>query len=101
MVLELGPPLFGEPEAGWEWQMTLEADLVELSPSRCSTMTWAMRGVASPRSSACSASSATLTSPFWIEWRVVRTGGLADLAGTVAALFAGLTALPAFPTVVH
>ncbi len=30
MVLELGPPLFGEPEAGREWQMTLEADLTEL-----------------------------------------------------------------------
>ncbi len=30
MVLELGPPLFGEPEAGREWQMTLEADLAEL-----------------------------------------------------------------------
>ena len=30
MVLELGPPLFGEPEAGYEWQMTLEKDLTEL-----------------------------------------------------------------------
>jgi len=30
MVLELGPPLFGEPEAGREWQITLEADLAEL-----------------------------------------------------------------------
>ena len=30
MVLELGPPLFGEPQAGYEWQMTLEADLTEL-----------------------------------------------------------------------
>ena len=29
LVLELGPPLFGEPEAGYEWQMTLEADLKE------------------------------------------------------------------------
>ena len=27
MVLELGPPLFGEPEAGREWQETLEKDL--------------------------------------------------------------------------
>ena len=30
LVLELGPPLFGEPEAGYEWQMTLEKDLTEL-----------------------------------------------------------------------
>jgi len=29
LVLELGPPLFGEPEAGYEWQATLEADLKE------------------------------------------------------------------------
>eukprot|EP00900_Chrysochromulina_parva_P012551 jgi/Chrpa1/21297/Chrysochromulina_OHIO_Genome00025762-RA len=29
LVLELGPPLFGEPEAGYEWQVTLEADLKE------------------------------------------------------------------------
>jgi hypothetical protein len=29
LVLELGPPLFGEPEAGYEWQCTLEADLKE------------------------------------------------------------------------
>jgi hypothetical protein len=30
MVVELGPPLFGEPEAGWEWHRTMEADLTEL-----------------------------------------------------------------------
>ena len=35
MVLELGPPLFGEPEAGYEWQCTLERDLREFGWVQC------------------------------------------------------------------
>jgi len=35
LVLELGPPLFGEPEAGHEWQMTLETDLRTFGWKQC------------------------------------------------------------------
>ena len=35
LVLELGPPLFGEPEAGYEWQMTLDKDLRTFGWKQC------------------------------------------------------------------
>jgi hypothetical protein len=57
MVLKLGPPLFGEPEVGYEWQMTLEKDLTELGWTPFENVPCMWRFVGASRQRATTASS--------------------------------------------